>query len=336
MRTEEKLYECKESIRTVRLVGCGNPAVTIGCYLKTVEIDGGDSVKIRYDKGRGFDFEITKIGDTVEITERISWYRRVLCMGFMKRTLQIEIPKGVNIEAQTSLAAFRINTVVAEKIHVKTANAKVEILNSEATDTDIRTSNSNIVIQASDCGETRLNSGNAEIRLFGSGFCGLSAKTSNAAISMESCGSTDAELETSNAPVTMRTYKGDNLKCQTSNGKINVTGAKIAEELFIKTSNAGIELNDSNAKRITGITANAKVRLDKTRAEDYNINTSNGYINLYAEGDVEEYNIDVKTSNGHCNVLPVTNRDTGKQIRAKTSNSNITLNFFRETCGELA
>ena len=158
-----------------------------------------------------------------------------------------------------------------------------------AAEMDLRTSNARLTLR--------------DITCWGS----LTAATSNGALSLENISAKSLSIKTSNAALSLSQASArQDLKAVTSNGKITARGLS-APGLTLKTSNASIAVAELESGDIT-------------------LGTSNAAIKGTLSGQMADWTITSRTSNGK-NTLPVSSQGGSRRLSAHTSNANISLKF---------
>lgn len=153
----------------------------------------------------------------------------------------------------------------------------------------------------------------------------ITAKTSNGAITSENLNCNNVNLKTSNGRLSMQNCNLNSCDFITSNGKIIISNSSVSK-IDGGTSNGEINVSETTAVKITLDTSNGKIKFDNLTASDISAITSNGGISGTLTGNVNDYSIKAKTSNGKCNL---NNTDSGeKSLYVKTSNGNIDIEFL--------
>lgn len=177
----------------------------------------------------------------------------------------------------------------------------------------------------------------------------VSVNTSNGKISLTDISvKNSVDLHTSNGAVTLTdvSINGD-INASSSNGRIELVRADITGKADMKTSNGECSADGTSVGgELKFKTSNGKVHLNKTKADDIILESSNGKIELY-EADVQK-SISAQTSNGKIEGTLVgkpgdftfrcensgynnsnlpTDGNGGKQAYFKTSNGDIDVSY---------
>lgn len=177
----------------------------------------------------------------------------------------------------------------------------------------------------------------------------VSVNTSNGKISLTDISvKNSVDLHTSNGAVSLTdvSINGD-INASSSNGRIELVRVEITGKADMKTSNGECSADGTSVGgELKYKTSNGKVYLNKTKADDIVLESSNGKIELY-EADVQK-SISAQTSNGkiegtlvgkpgdfsfrcensgHNNSNLPTDGNGGKQAYFKTSNGNIDVSY---------
>ena len=157
-----------------------------------------------------------------------------------------------------------------------------------------------------------IHTGNAKVFIDNITSKSIDIKTSNGKIDISNVTCNEVLLHTSNGVISADNTDIKDFNAKTSNGKINLTNVKSQNKLYIKTSNGAI-----NIKNIS--------------SEDISLVTSNGKIDGNIIGDINNYNISSKTSNGNNSLKLYNNRNQNadKNLLVHTSNGNIAVIFTK-------
>jgi hypothetical protein len=121
---------------------------------------------------------------------------------------------------------------------------------------------------------------------------------------------------------------------ETNNGRIIVDGVR-TWDLTAVTSNGRIELTDVESDRLDVKTSNGRIVLTRLSSKDTRLKTSNGAIEGSVFGNLDEFDLTLKTSNGRVTVngehFDDDHTQTGGDhpFTATTSNGKIDLEFNR-------
>lgn len=123
------------------------------------------------------------------------------------------------------------------------------------------------------------------------------------------------------------------LDANSANGTISVLGTTVTGKMDVSTSNGSIHIgNDSSASSVYATTSNGTIDVSETIADDYDLVSSNGSVELTAYGLVEDYYITLHTNLGstYLNGSKTSTRTYGnsslpKRINMKTSNGDVRL-----------
>lgn len=164
------------------------------------------------------------------------------------------------------------------------------------------------------------------------------------------CTNLKLDIHTNNAKALVDNITAKNLNVKTSNGKIHISNLN-SNEVLLHTSNGGISADNTavksfNAKTSNGRidlidvnspnklhikTSNGAISIKNILSDDISLVTSNGKIDGNIIGEINNYNISSKTSNGN-NSLKVYNNQNpnpNKNLLAHTSNGDIAVIFTK-------
>ena len=119
---------------------------------------------------------------------------------------------------------------------------------------------------------------------------------------------------------------------KTSSGRI-IVNSVIASSLQAKTSNGSIELPYVMADKVDAQTSNGRIILSALNSSDVTLKTSNGRIEGSVASNANDFNLNLRTSNGHITLngerLGTSHTSTGADFTfgATTSNGDINLTF---------
>lgn len=152
----------------------------------------------------------------------------------------------------------------------------------------------------------------------------ISGSTTNGAIKIEDVKFEDMELGTYNGRIVVNGICGSMAKLTSSNATANVQDATV-NDLFIKSSNGGLRIEDVTGGKLHAQTSNGSVKVSGINAEDVTLISSNGSISGDICGEMTDYAVTSKTSNGKNN-LP--NGTAGaRKLDVRTSNASIAIEF---------
>ncbi|NCA96358.1 MAG: hypothetical protein EOM74_05200 [Methanomicrobia archaeon] len=170
-----------------------------------------------------------------------------------------------------------------------------------------------------------------------SGTFAVDAYTQNGAISMANIENPlTIQAKTLNGSVNLNQLPNvASVKAESSNGSISVTRTVISGSLDVKTSNGSITIStQSSASTLKATTSNGFVRVSETTATSYEIDSSNGSVELSAPGPIDDYYVSLHTNLGSVflNGVKTTTYNYGniaapKQIDMSTNNGDVKLRF---------
>ena len=132
------------------------------------------------------------------------------------------------------------------------------------------------------------------------------------------------ELGTYNGRIVVNGICGSMAKLTSSNATANVQDSAV-NDLFIKSSNGGLRIEDVTGGKLHAQTSNGSVKVSGINAEDVTLISSNGSISGDICGEMTDYAVTSKTSNGKNN-LP--NGTAGaRTLDVRTSNASIAIEF---------
>lgn len=156
---------------------------------------------------------------------------------------------------------------------------------------------------------------------------GMDLRTSNAKLTLEnfSCwgGITAAA---SNAALSLANTHAKSMALKTSNGTLALSGVSAQLEIKAATSNARLQAKGASSPILNLKTSNASIAVEAIKSNDITLTTSNGAIKGELPGQMADWSITSRTSNGK-NSLPPLTTGGGKRLSAHTSNAGISLGF---------
>ena len=212
----------------------------------------------------------------------------------------------------------------------KAAEVTVELPNGWEGIADIRTANAAVSASVA-INELMMHTSNGTIVLEDTTIRRINGNTSNGALRLENVTCGEMELGTSNGRIVAQDITGKTVKLTSGNASVNVHAATV-NDLFIKSSNGGLRIEDVTGGKLHAQTSNGSVKVSGINAEDVTLISSNGSISGDICGEMSDYAITSKTSNGKNN-LP--NGTAGaRKLDVRTSNSNIAIEFVNKINAE--
>lgn len=131
-----------------------------------------------------------------------------------------------------------------------------------------------------------------------------------------------------------------------TNGRIKIENSRI-DKLSIRSNNARIELANMSGSRAEAVAGNGFITAKECKfpeqilleaqngtltgknliSDNFVLQTCNGLINGTLIGNIEDYNIDCSTINGFCNLESSYTSGRQKNLKAKTHNGRIQIEF---------
>lgn len=180
----------------------------------------------------------------------------------------------------------------------------------------------------------------------------IKIKTSNGNVKSNDIKVNNLEISTSNGFINLNSIDSKGIiKVKTSNGKITFNNVNAKKDINCSTSSGQIELINLNSDNIIGNSSNGKITYSNLNAnntitakssnhdihvaqinakKEINLETLNGDISGIIIGNLPDFSIKSKTSNGKNN-LPEKLASGSKKLNVKTSNGNININFQNNT-----
>ena len=135
------------------------------------------------------------------------------------------------------------------------------------------------------------------------------------------------ELTTTNGKIKLKNITSPDISVHSTNGEIELTNIKSNDEVSADTTNGKIQANDVFCSELEMSTTNGSIRFENIDVlESVNARTTNGSIKGSVAGNMSDFNITSKTSNGDNN-LPRQMNSGKKRMDIKTTNGNIDINF---------
>lgn len=183
-------------------------------------------------------------------------------------------------------------------------------------------------------GNLDINTSNAKITMNDLGtFGNINFDTSNGNIEFSNMSTNSLNLDTSNGSINIFDITcNSTIKLATSNSDINIRNIE-CNNLDITTSNSEIMSNNIIAVAIVAETSNGDIEMKNILSNDIDLRTTNDDIEISLKGKIDDYKIDINTSNGKNKINgiifgnQIINSNAPKRIKAKTTNSDITIDF---------
>jgi len=178
-------------------------------------------------------------------------------------------------------------------------------------------------------GDVRLSNSNCSINVDHPGLPGkVDLTSSNAKIEFASdvSGAGEIVCRTSNARIAFANLQANKVNLRTSNARINGGSLTVSDTAELVTSNARIQLEKINAPEASLVTNNGTIALDHGDCRSLTLTTSNGSIHATLAGNIRDYGIESRTSNGD-NDLPRSMPGGERTLKATTSNGSIRVKF---------
>lgn len=178
-------------------------------------------------------------------------------------------------------------------------------------------------------GEVRLSNSNCSINVDHPGLPGkVDLTSSNAKIEFASdvSGAGEIVCRTSNARIAFANLQANKVNLRTSNSRISGGSLAVSNTAELVTSNARIQLEKINAPEASLVTNNGTIALDHGDCRSLTLATSNGSIHAALAGNIRDYGIESRTSNGD-NDLPRSMPGGERMLKATTSNGSIRVKF---------
>lgn len=150
--------------------------------------------------------------------------------------------------------------------------------------------------------------------------------SSNAPVNMENCITEKLKIRTGNAAVILSQINAAEIDAVTSNGHIEVKNSQ-CEKMGLKSSNASIRMERLMAGKLTAVTSNGKLCAEGCKSDEILLCTSNGSITGTVIGNMHDFAIKSRTSNGSSNLPNTGYSNQKKTLTAKTSNGKIRIEF---------
>lgn len=203
--------------------------------------------------------------------------------------------KLIGIASNASINTSLENTM--EKIDLKTSNAKINAKDFIATNCFFQSSNGDVTIHNTSCLEGVLH------------------------------------VETSNSDVTVSDTNCPELVAESSNGNIIISHVK-ANEITAETSNSSIEYYYNTANKIIAETSNGRINGSSNEIDIMQLTTSNSRVEVSILGEIEDYKLYAKTSNGSIEIgnsrfgdEVIIENDATKIVDIETSNGSVVIDF---------
>ncbi|MFA5235824.1 MAG: DUF4097 family beta strand repeat-containing protein [Bacilli bacterium] len=164
----------------------------------------------------------------------------------------------------------------------------------------------------------------------------IEATTSNGTIDAdEFVAVSSLDLTTSNGAITIEGIEtGSDVELATRNGRVTVSDVALSGTLDIDTSNGRLVLDNIEVPTLSAHTSNGPIEATRITSQDAHLDTSNGNITASFSGSLDDFRINMATSNGsyYLNGTKVStnayNTNLTDRIRLETSNGSIHLSFL--------
>lgn len=164
----------------------------------------------------------------------------------------------------------------------------------------------------------------------------LELNTSNGVLDILNLDNLDSLLfVSSNGRINLQNVEARLIHASTSNGRIDLSEVVVEESINLDTSNGRIYLDNVTAGTdISADTSNGGIEATNIQAEDIELETSNGDIDVTLYGDKDDYKLIAGTSNGDIDYdgLGITGGVVNSSgiyvLDVDTSNGDITITFL--------
>ncbi|MBQ4090214.1 MAG: DUF4097 family beta strand repeat protein [Clostridia bacterium] len=212
----------------------------------------------------------------------------------------------------------------------KQQEVTVELPDGWAGTADISTMNVSIYASVA-IDELLLHTSNGAIVLDDVRAGRISGSTTNGAIKIEDVNFEDMELGTYNGRIVVNGICGSMAKLTSSNATANVQDATV-NDLLIKSSNGGLRIENVTGEKLYAQTSNGSIKVSGVNVSDVTLKSSNGSITGDICGDITDYAIVSKTSNGKNNLPDGT--EGARKLDVRTSNASIAIEFVKKVNSE--
>lgn len=196
-----------------------------------------------------------------------------------------------NLSFESPVLTLRLPDSYSGSLWVETINGRVTVNGVQAKDLDVFTSNGTVQIQS--------------VQLQGQ----LNAETNNGKLIFTDVAAAETVAgKSSNGAAVIKNVQGGNVQIKTSNGKITLENVCAEDTVGAQTSNGRIVLDQIAAER------------------QICLHSSNGAVSGEIQGEMKDFSITAKTTNGKNN-LPERMQAGEKKLEVKTSNGNIQIEF---------
>ena len=156
----------------------------------------------------------------------------------------------------------------------------------------------------------------------------LNVSTSNAGIALSEINVKQTILHTSNGKIKADNLQAESFSSETSNASVELSNIRKAQSISCKTSNGRITVKQASGHNIFLKTSNSNIEIGQIEVgNEITCNTSNGNIKGNVSGNMNDFSITSRTSNGDNN-LPKSSTGGNKIMKIHTSNANIEINFI--------
>jgi len=287
---EQRMYMEKETVNAIHL----NDENVRVVFSSSTE----DYVRVDYFENKNETYAIENVNGKLSITKEIKGRlgQTFFAIDFTTEDIRIVItvPESFrgDVFLKTSNSSVELSDLIADNVRVDTSNGRINVKKTDVLGIlELSTSNASIFTEQVMVSDSAvLHSSNGKISVEHSDFSGKVVGI------------------TSNAGFNFKEVSAESYDLKTSNGKISLQDVMAKENILLKTSNSSIEVMAVEV------------------GESLVCTTSNGRISGSVVGEMSDFSIFSKTSNGNNN-LPGETKDGEKIAEFKTSNANIEIIF---------
>lgn len=194
---------------------------------------------------------------------------------------------------------------------------------------DVQTPYFSILLPSEFKGSLVLETSNGKITVNDVTLRQLQLTTSNGVVNIKNLTSAEnVEIESSNSKIEVSDVNlTGKLQCMTNDGSINLSNV-VAQNISATTSNNRIVATNTKTSQSTELrSSNNRIEIENVNAgENITLSTDNGKITGTIMGNMSDFSIVSKTSNGK-NSLPENMVCGSKDLKATTTNAEISIQF---------
>ncbi|MDR1697420.1 MAG: DUF4097 domain-containing protein [Erysipelotrichaceae bacterium] len=159
----------------------------------------------------------------------------------------------------------------------------------------------------------------------------VSVENTNGEITLKDVAIKKLNVNVTNGEITLDNVLSEDARLKTVNGRIDIDKLQDNKRLEIITTNGDLTISESQIQVVTGGTTNGQINLDEFMATVVELRTTNGDIRANFLGEIDDYYLYFKTTNGRVSFNKINHNreykknsiDLDHQIILRTTNGSV-------------